>query len=111
MIQQLDAFDRVIFPRSHAHDPSSSHAAAAAGEASGLFKSNAMEVLALVKRFPQATAAELAKFAKRRHLDKHEIRRRLCEWVALGVIEQIKPTPDMKPCEVAGKRVCRYVAR
>ena len=113
MNQQLDAFDGVRFPRTHRNDPSSSHVAAAAGEKSGLFKSNAMEVLALVRIYAQATAAELARHAKRRHLDKHEIRRRLTELCApeCGLVEQIKPTPDMKPCEVAGKLACRYVAR
>jgi hypothetical protein len=108
---QLDAFEGVRFPRAHRNDPSSSHAAAAAGEASGLFKSNAMEVLALVKVYPNATAAELARFARRRHLDKHEVRRRLTELCACGLVEQIKPTEAMKPCEVAGKRACRYVAK
>jgi predicted HTH transcriptional regulator len=110
-MNQLTIFDSVRFPRAHRNDPSSSHAAAAAGEASGRFKTNAMLVLSLVKRFPQATAAELAYLDSDHNLDKHEIRRRLTELVQAGMVEQIKPTEAMKPCDVAGKKACRYLAR
>ncbi len=106
----LDAFER-LYPRVHRNDPKSSHEAAAEGEKSGRFARHLDQVLDLVKRFPNSTAAELAKVAKSKHLDKHEIRRRLTELVDAGLVDQSHPTPAMAPCAVAGKRACRYNAR
>lgn len=109
---QLDLmFSRVRFPRSHAHDPRSSHEAAAAGEASGSFQRQADRVLAALKRFPLATSAELTRMANDPGLNLYAIRRRLDELNKLSLVRRIDPTEHMKPCEVSGRRVCRWEAR
>jgi DNA-binding MarR family transcriptional regulator len=102
---------RPRFPRAHRDDPVSSHEAAAAGESSGLFKRQAERVLAALKRFPLATSAELTKLANDPALDLYAVRRRLDDLKKVNLVRRIDPTDDMKPCEVSGRRVCRWESR
>jgi predicted HTH transcriptional regulator len=107
----MDAFDRTTFPRAHTHDPRSSHEAAAEGERTGRFKKHAEIVLAALKRWPQATSAELARALNDPALDKHEVRRRLTDLHMANLVDQILPFDDTVPCEVSRKKVLRWIAR
>jgi hypothetical protein len=107
-MNQIDCFDRVTFPRVHRNDPRSSHEAAAAGEKSGAFKRQAELVLAWLKKWPQATSAELAKVSG---LDLYVCRRRLDDLNKCALVQRLDPTEDTVPCQISGKKVCRWIAK
>jgi hypothetical protein len=96
------------FPRAHTTDPRSSHEAAAEGERTGAFKKQAQRVLDGLRGYTNCTSAELS-----RHIDMdlYAVRRRLTELEATGLVDRIDPTDDTVPCEVSGKRVCRWRIR
>ena len=95
------------FPRAKSSDPRSSHEAAAEMERSGRDKAQTEAVLAALKRHDGATTAELALWSG---MDLYAVRRRMTELASGkdGRVHQEKPTDDIEPCEVSGKRVCRW---
>jgi len=106
---QMSIFDAIPphIPRAHRNDPISSQYAAAEGERSGRFKSNATLVLAALKARPGSTSAELAAHMG---MDVHEVRRRLTDLAdqRVNLARRIDPFPDMAPCATTYKRACRW---
>jgi hypothetical protein len=106
--QQLDIFsDRLHFPRARRRDPASSLEAADEIERSGRARAQAERVLAAVRCYPNSTSMELARFAK---LDRYAVARRLPELRDVDLVEQVLPGEHTVPCQVSGKRVCRWRA-
>lgn len=107
MSSQLDAFDSTPprFPRARTTDARSSHEAAALIESTGRARTDAMRVLRAVRRWPNSTTAELAKFAR---IDRYTVARRMPELHEAHLVARYEPTPITAPCAVSGKRVIRW---
>jgi len=104
---QLDAFDPgpPRFPRARTTDAISSHQAAADLESSGRGRLQAERVLAALRKYPNATSRELAKFAR---LDRYEVARRLPELHEAHLVARYDVTALTAPCAVSGKRAVRW---
>lgn len=107
MTGQLDAFDLgpPRFPRARSTDARSSHEAAAKIERDGTARLQAERVLAALRKYPNSTSRELAKFSR---LDRYEVARRLPELHEAGLVGRYEPSAITAPCAVAGKRVIRW---
>ena len=96
-------------PTSHANDPATSREAAAAVDAKGTRQHHASIVLALVKAHPGCTAIELVTYqlANAKRLDEYQVRRRLTDLRAAGLVVQGEP----RACRVrSSKMVVWYIA-
>lgn len=94
-----------IVPRARRENPASSHEAAHRARESGIAQRQADQVLAVVKRFPLATSAELS---YRSNMNLYVVRRRLSDLANAGAVRRVEPTPESSPCFVSGMRVCRW---
>lgn len=106
-MNQTEAFGEAPprHPRARTTDARSSHEAAALIERTGTAKSDQQRVLNAVRRYPNSTTAELAKFAR---IDRYTVGRRMPELHELGLVGRYEPTPITAPCVVSGKKVIRW---
>jgi len=74
-------------------------------ESTGKAKTDAQRVLAAIRKWPNSTTAELAKFAR---IDRYSVARRMPELYALHLVGKYEPTELTAPCAVSGKRVVRW---
>ena len=100
MDNQLDAFEPGAprFARARSTDASSSHNAAAELERSGRGRTEAQRVLSALRKHPNSTSAELAKFAR---IERYTVARRLPELMAVHLAARYEPTPLTAPCAVS----------
>jgi hypothetical protein len=100
-VTQLSLFDAAN--KARRTDPVTSHEAAGHAEQTGLISGHQAIVLALVRKHPGCTSAELATLGQ---LDRYAIARRLPELARLGKIRQ----GEIRTCSESGRRAVTWEA-
>ena len=98
---------RFANPVAHAGDPSTSHAAAALVTETGTRARHAAAVLKLVREHPASTAIELMHAQTDTDLDEYQIRRRLTDLKAAGLVVP----GEARVCRRRGTKMLTWRAR